>query len=130
MLEAMGLAPTVIGRARLDGYALVLGRRASLLPDASACAYGVVMDLSKGDSAALYAGNELDRYRPEPVTVQMLDEQTEQSALIYTLNPAEAGGPIDPAYALKLALLVRRCKLPTDYAERIETDARRSARPS
>jgi light-regulated signal transduction histidine kinase (bacteriophytochrome) len=54
-------------RAFVDGYALRIGRRATLVPASGARAYGMVLALTHDELERLYATPGLEQYRPEAV---------------------------------------------------------------
>ena len=50
-------------RAYVDGYALRIGRRATLVPDSEARVYGMVFSLTHSELDRLYSGPGLEQYR-------------------------------------------------------------------
>lgn len=105
--------------ARLDGYALVLGARATLVPAAGETVYGVVMDVPADDLARLYADPSVGAYRPEPVRA-VLDDGRPVEAVCYNLpRPLEPGEP-NRAYARQLRDLAERLGFPGEYLATIE----------
>ena len=59
--------------ARLTGYRLCIGRRATLVPDPSERVYGVLMQASSDDLGKLYSESGVMDYHPEPVRVVLGD---------------------------------------------------------
>ena len=60
-------------RAYVNGYALVIGNRATLVPAPRARSYGMVFALTHDDMDRLYSGPDLEGYRPEAVIAHTLD---------------------------------------------------------
>ena len=55
LLQQRGLHPSRPQVACLDGYAMVIGNRATLMPNAKARVYGIVTGLTFADIDTLYA---------------------------------------------------------------------------
>ena len=89
LLRESGVAPTNPRRARVDGYGLRIGQRATLVPAAGARAYGMLMSLTHAELDRLYAAPGLEQYRPEAVLAQSLDGAP-TPALCYNLRGASA----------------------------------------
>jgi hypothetical protein len=119
LLESMGLRPRQIGAARLDGFQLRIGERATLVPAPGRSAYGFMIDLSEGEVAELYSRPEVRGYIPESVTVVLLDDSSEHRAVCYVLQSEEPNSGADAQYAASLAALVARLGLPTAYAREV-----------
>jgi len=118
LLRAKGAEPTGVRAASVPGFALRVGRRATLVPAAEDRAHGVVMELTHDEIERLYADPSVQAYRPEAVLTELADG-TRIPALCYNLVVPPGPGEADPEYAAKLRDLARRLELPADYVARI-----------
>jgi hypothetical protein len=126
LLQSMGFQPRSVGAAKLVDYSLDIGERATLFSDAGRVAYGYVLDLEDDEVSKLYSRPEVVDYRAESVEVLLLIDDSKHRALCYVLPESKLGGKTNRAYAEKLAALVRKMGLPTEYANEIaryESDA-------
>ena len=114
LLGESGVAPTNPRRARVDGYALRIGQRATLGPSAGARAYGMLMSLTHAELDRLYGGPGLEQYRPEAVLAQPLDELA-TPALCYNLIAAPAPHERNPEYAARLRRALQKLDFPPEY---------------
>jgi hypothetical protein len=114
LLRESGVAPTNPRRARVDGYALRIGQRATLVPSAGARAYGMLMSLTHAELDRLYGGPGLEQYRPEAVLAQPLDGLATQ-ALCYNLIAAPAPHERNPEYAARLQRALQKLDFPPEY---------------
>lgn len=101
-------------RAYVEGYALRIGRRATLLPSAGARAYGMVFALTHDELERLYGAPGLEDYRPEAVVAHTLDGGT-LPALCYNLRQAPAPEEANADYADRLRTALARLGFPPDY---------------
>jgi hypothetical protein len=69
-LRQKGLDPAGMRRARVDGFSLRIGQRASLVPDRNGHVFGIVMELSNDDVDLLYSEPSVRSYRPEAVVCE------------------------------------------------------------
>jgi Gamma-glutamyl cyclotransferase, AIG2-like len=113
-LRSKGLHPYDVRQARVDGMALRLGDRATLVPDAAASVHGVLMGLSHSELDRLYAESTVQAYRPEPV-IAKLAEGALVAALCFNLPAPPERDQGNPEYAVKLQAVARRLGLPEDY---------------
>ncbi len=114
VLRASGVAPENPRRAYLDGYALHIGRRATLAPAPGARAYGMVFALTHDELDRLYAAPGLEQYRPEAVLVHLPEGGT-LPALCYNLRELPAPGESNADYAARLREVLTRLDFPPDY---------------
>jgi Gamma-glutamyl cyclotransferase, AIG2-like len=114
VLRESGVAPVDPRRAYVDGFALRLGRRATLLPLAGARAYGVIYALTHAELERLYTAPGLEQYRPEAVLAQSL-EGTPAPALCYNLREAPPPHERNPEYAARLRRALARHGFPHEY---------------
>ena len=117
-LRAREVEPMGIRTASVPGFALRIGRRATLVPAVGERAYGVLMELTQDELERLYADPSVQAYRPEAVLAELADG-TRVAALCYNLVVPPSPDEANPEYAAKLRDLARRLDLPADYVARI-----------
>jgi hypothetical protein len=115
LLEAQGFRPTDISRAYVDGFALRLGARATLVPSHEGRAYGTTMTLTHAEIDRLYSEPSVSAYRPEPVLTKRINDGAAQVALCFNLPTAPEEGTSNSDYAAKLQVVARKMGLPADY---------------
>lgn len=103
--------------AYADGYALRIGRRATLIPFAGQRAYGMVYALTEAELDRLYSGPGLDQYRPEPLLVQMLGGIT-LPVLCYVC-PRPQPGEANAEYAARLRAVLQKLHFPPEYVKAV-----------
>jgi hypothetical protein len=118
-LRAKGLHPTDPRVACVDGFALRIGQRATLVPRADARVYGFVMGLAQPEIEALYSDASVRAYRPEAVMAALSDGRS-VPALCFNLEVIPPDETTNAEYAAKLRDLGRRLELPADYVESIK----------
>jgi len=118
LLREKEVEPVDTRVASLPGFALRIGQRATLVPDANARAYGVLMALTHGEVDKLYSEASVRAYRPEAVLVE-LDDGSRRAALCFNLVAPPGPGDTNPDYAAKLRDLASRLRLPADYVKTI-----------
>ena len=114
ILREAGVEPSNPRRAYVEGFALRIGQRATLVPSAGARAYGMLFRLSHSELDRLYAAPGLKQYRAETVLAQLL-EGTPTSALCYNLRDAPQPHERNPEYAARLQLVLSRLDFPAEY---------------
>lgn len=114
ILRDAGAAPVHPRRAYLEGFALRIGRRATLVPSEGARAYGMLFALTHRELDRLYGAPGLELYRPEAVLAQPL-EGAPTPALCYNLRDAPRPDERNPEYAAKLQRALRRLDFPAEY---------------
>jgi hypothetical protein len=118
LVRAKGAAPTDVQHASVAGFALRIGQRATLIADAEATSYGILMWLTHQEIDRLYADASVQAYRPEAILARRADG-THVPALCFTLVELPSLSEANPDYAAKLRDLGRRLRLPTPYVEQI-----------
>jgi hypothetical protein len=118
LLRSKGLSPESRRTARVENFRLVIGARASLVPCAGACVYGVLFSLTRVEAEALYSEEPVKAYRPVPVSARVCYGGV-VDALCYNLPPPHAAEGSNPAYASKLRALAARLGLPPEYVASI-----------
>ena len=114
LLRESGVAPMSPRRAHVDGYALRIGQRATLVPSAGARAYGMLISLTHAELDRLYGGPGLEQYRPEAVLVHPFDGPP-TPALCYNLPAAPPPHEGNPDYAARLRRALQRLGFPPEY---------------
>ena len=104
-------------RAFAEGYALRIGRRATLIPFAGKRAYGMVFALTESELERLYMAPGLEHYRPEPLLVQMEDGKT-LPVLCYVC-PRPQPGEANADYAARLRAVLEKLKFPREYVSSV-----------
>jgi hypothetical protein len=113
-LRRAGAAPTNPRRAYVDGFALRIAQRATLVPSPGARAYGMLFALMPLELERLYAVPGLEEYRPEAVLAQPLGGPP-TPALCYNLPEAPQPHERNPEYAARLQRALRNLGFPAEY---------------
>jgi len=101
-------------KARLDGYALKIGQRATLVRAPGSTAWGMVFALTQVELDTLYGAPGLEAYRPEQVEVA-LENRAIIPARVYNLPRPPAADERNPEYAKRLKAVLTRLGFPADY---------------
>ena len=117
LLASRGISPSRATVGYVDGYGLRIGRRATLVPDETNRAYGVLMKIRAEDVRALYSEESVADYVSESVSV-VLRDGTLESAVCYNLPESKLKGT-NSQYAKSLLTLAGKLGLPTDYLQQI-----------
>lgn len=118
MLLARGFAPSGTRHAVVTGYALRIGRRATLVARDASRVYGVVTFLRPDELDRLYADPSLVDYRPVRINAAVGDGETVQ-ATAYVLPHPPGEDEANPEYAARLRDLCLRLKFPSSYVSSI-----------
>lgn len=118
LLRAKGANPLNIRLACVPGYALRIGRRATLIESDRDRAYGMLMELTHDEIDELYSEASVSDYRPEAVLTELSD-RSRIPALCFNLAVPPAPADANSEYAGKLRTLAGQLGLPTDYVESI-----------
>ena len=114
VLRESSVEPVAPRRAYVDGFALRIGRRATLVPAAGARAYGMLYALTHAELDRLYGAPGLEPYRPEAVLARPLDG-TPVPALCYNLREAPRPDERNSEYAAKLQQILSALRFPSEY---------------
>ena len=117
LLASRGISPSTATVGYVDGYALRIGRRATLVPGERNRTYGVLMTIRAEDVSALYSEASVADYVPEPVSV-VLPDGTSRSAVCYNLPESKLEGT-NSQYAESLLRLAGKLGLPDEYLQQI-----------
>ena len=119
LLREMNLNPAAVAQAKLLGYQIHIGNRASLTPKAGSTSYGMLIELPDDDVSTLYSAPDVSDYRPESVNAIRLNDGAVQSALCYNLPPDKLGAGFNSEYAKSLFALLIKLGFPITYANEI-----------
>lgn len=119
LLRAKGLHPRLVGAARLPGYQIYVGDRATLVPKKCATSYGMLMTLGGAELKTLYSAEDVRDYRPETVKIIRLEDGVSQDSVCYNLPAGQLGGGGNPEYAKRLSAVVLELGFPPGYADEI-----------
>ena len=114
VLREAGVTPQNPRRAHVDGFALRIGRRATLLPSAGSRAYGMLYALTHAELERLYTAPGLELYRPEAV-LAVPAGGAPTPALCYNLRDAPTPDERNPEYAERLRRALGRLDFPPEY---------------
>jgi Gamma-glutamyl cyclotransferase, AIG2-like len=121
LLGRQGLHPSDPRPAAVEGMALCIGQRATLVPNTAGTVHGMVMMLSHAEIDALYSGASVASYRPEAVLAR-LDDGSSVPALCFNLPTPPEPSENNQDYARQLAELGRRLGMPSDYLRSLGYD--------
>lgn len=124
ILNENGVAASNPRKGYLDGYALKIGKRASLVPCENERSYGIVMTAGSEAIRKLYAQPGVADYIPEEVNV-VTDKHDVVTAVCYNL-PIESLSGTNEVYALSLHKLAKKEGFPVAYLEKIHKMAKTS----
>lgn len=114
ILRERGVEASNPRRAYVEGFALRIGTRATLVPAAAGRVYGMVFALTHAELDRLYGAPGLEHYDPEAVLTQPL-VGTPTPALCYNLREAPQPHERNPEYASRLQRVLSALDFPADY---------------
>jgi phytoene dehydrogenase-like protein len=114
VLREQGFRPAGARQARVDGFVLRLGARATLVPDPGQSVHGMLMRSNHDELDRLYAEPSVAAYRPEPVIATLANGES-VAALCFNLPRASEGASSNRDYAAKLTAVARKLGLPESY---------------
>lgn len=117
LLATKGIAPSAVDPGFVDGYALRIGERATLVRCPGCRAYGLMMNVARSEAAMLYAEGSLTDYLPEPVVVELMNG-TRFAATCYNL-PGDKITGTNKEYAEALLEVATRFDFPDSYLDQI-----------
>ena len=101
-------------RAYVGGYALRIGRRATLVPAPEARVYGMVFALTHDELEKLYTGPGLEQYRPEAILAHSMTGES-WPALCYNLREVPEPDETNTEYAKRLREVLGKLEFPPEY---------------
>ena len=117
LLAKKGISPSQAEVGYVDGFALRIGERATLIRSAGARSYGVMMNISPDEANELYAESSVADYVPESVTVELADGNKVE-ATCYNL-PVDKVTGTNRVYAEALWEVANSLGLPEHYLAEI-----------
>lgn len=117
LLASKGISASRATVGYVDGYRLCIGRRATLVPDETNRAYGVLMTVRAEDLRTLYSEESVGDYVSESVSVTLPDG-TLEPAVCYNLPESKLEGT-NSRYARSLLDLASKLDLPSAYLQQI-----------
>ena len=121
LLARKGVAPANASPGYVDGFAIRIGERATLLKSAGSRSYGLMMSVSPDELKELYSDDGVVDYVPEPVTV-ILSDGSKALAVCYNL-PVDRVSGTNKDYADSLLELACRLAFPESYLDQIRQAA-------
>ena len=118
VLRNSGVVPVNPRKAYVDGFALRVGNRATLIPSAGSRAYGMLIALTHQELGSLYGAPGLDRYRAEAVLACCFDGGA-VPALCYNLLAEPSADERNPDYAARLQQVLHDLNFPAEYVNSI-----------
>jgi len=119
VLREAGANPSNLRRAYVTGFALRIGRRATLVPSPGGRAYGMLISLTHVELDRLYGAPGLAASRPEAVAADLAGGAV-VPALCYNLPEAPEPHERNPEYALRLKGVLERLGFPAEYVESVK----------
>jgi len=113
ILLQKGVQPRNPRQARVDGYVLCIGNKATLLRAQGQSAYGMVYALTHEEIYLLYWGAGLDEYRSEAVLLDVENESI--TALTCNLLNPPAKDESNAEYVLKLKSVMGKLNVPLTF---------------
>lgn len=117
LLAAKGIKPSEVVSGFVDGYALRIGERATLVRRPGSRAYGAMMDIAPHETTTLYAEDSVADYAPETVTVELMDG-ARVKATCYNL-PGDKVTGANKDYAQALLGVATGLNFPESYLDQI-----------
>ena len=118
LLKKMGIRPSNVTLAHIEGYGLRIGERASVVESENETVHGVVMSLNNENVDNLYSAESVSDYIPECLIA--IDSNNEPLRVIsYNLPLAKLTGQ-NKEYAKSLSLVAKKIGLPLEYVRDIE----------
>ena len=118
VLTSSGVLPHHGRKAKLDGFALKIGNRATLVREPGGTAWGMVFTLSQAELDKLYGAPGLEQYQPEEIEV-VLENRAIIPVRVYNLPHAPAPHERNPDYVERLKKVLTRLGFPAAYIARI-----------
>ncbi len=119
LLKSKGVVVRAARAAHVEGYVLKIGQRAVLVPATNARCYGMLFDLTHAELGALYAGADLQSYRPEAVLAKIADDK-QVAALCYNVLEPVDDSARNPEYAAKLRAVLVKLNFPAEYIQSVQ----------
>jgi hypothetical protein len=118
LLHSKGVHLENIKIAIVQGCALRLGQRATLIRNENSHVYGILMSVTHQEIDLLYSDASVQAYRPEAVIAQILEDQM-VPALCFNLIEPPGEKESNREYAEKLQSLAVKKGFPKEYIDQI-----------
>ena len=119
VLRSAGIEVREPRRGFVEGFALRIGERATLISRANERAYGIAYSMPHSDIDKLYGQLGLEDYKPEGVLVNTFNGGS-FAALCFNLLEAPDENEKNTAYADKLKAALNKFKFPQEYISQID----------
>jgi hypothetical protein len=119
VLREGGVLPENPRQAFVDGFALHIRERATLVRSAGARSYGMLFALTHEELDRLYSAPGLADYRPEAVLAETLEGEN-VPALCYNLMEPQHGIEPNTQYAARLRATLGKLGFPATYIDSID----------
>jgi len=119
LLRSKGVSPRDSELASVDGVALRIGERATLVPSPGGRVHGVVVSLMLAELDRLYSEPSLQAYEPQAVLARLASGGI-VAAMCYNLSQPPSSAERNLAYALKLRAVAEKVGLPPDYVASLQ----------
>jgi hypothetical protein len=119
LLRSKGITSPNLRLASLSGFQLRIGERATLVPDKSGRAFGVIASLTHAELETLYSEPGLQAYKPEAVLVHPSQGET-LPALCFNLPEPPSPEERNAEYASRLRSLAAQLGFPEEYIRSIQ----------
>lgn len=120
LLRSMGFEIKNPRTAVLQDYKLIIGQKASLLPNKGSKSYGILMQMAEKDLKRLYEQKDVAAYQPQHVVVNSSEEKV--NAVCYLILADEIRGR-NSEYAKALWVLAKSLDFPKAYLQEIKSQA-------
>jgi hypothetical protein len=118
VLREAGTNPSNFRRAYVAGFALRIGRRATLVPSPGARAHGMLIALTHAELERLYGAPGLEAYRPEAVLAHPSEGEAVPAVCYNLVHPPEPHER-NPEYAERLRKVLTDLGFPAEYVESV-----------
>ena len=119
LLKARGFSPENPELARLEGYGLRIGERATLIKSEHETVYGLVVTMPSNQLNQLYGEDSVADYEPESA-VALNASNDAISCVVYNLSVVKIKG-CNIIYARSLSAVAQQIGLPSEYISEIKT---------
>lgn len=119
LLRAKELNPGGAERASVNGFALRIGQRATLVPSDGGVVHGMIFSLTLSELERLYSEASVQAYRPEAVLAHLASGGV-IAALCYNLRDPPSPAERNPEYAAKLRDVALKVGLPAEYVASLQ----------
>jgi hypothetical protein len=119
VLRQKGTDPGHFRLARVDGYGLRIGERATLEPSENEQVFGSVIDLTDEDLDLLYADESVAEY--VPVRITAFGPEGEKIEAVSYILPMELLSGRNPDYARALLAVAEKIGIPEPHLRMIES---------